>query len=143
LQVGVSAVSVGNARFNREHDLIWQDFDAVRKKADKEWQSLLSGIRINCGSPEERVNFYTALYHSSVVPNRINDCPLGNTEDTICGIGRTGKGNKRYSNIYPMGILPWAWHPDDDPFWILINVGQYRPVLLWDFTKYRRIAFWP
>ena len=109
LQVGVSAVSVGNARFNREHDLIGQDFDAVRKKADKEWQSLLSGIRIKGGSPEERVNFYTALYHSSVVPNRINDVN-GEYRRHDMGIGRTGKGKNRYSTLSLWDTFR-AWHP--------------------------------
>ena len=109
LQVGVSAVSVENARQNREHDLIGQDFDAVRKKADKAWQSQLSGIRIKGGSPEERVNFYTALYHSSVVPNRINDVN-GEYRRHDMGIGRTGKGKNRYSTLSLWDTFR-AWHP--------------------------------
>lgn len=109
LQVGVSAVSVENARQNREHDLIGQDFEAVCKKADKAWQSQLSGIRIKGGSPEERVNFYTALYHSSVVPNRINDVN-GEYRRHDMGIGRTGKGKNRYSTLSLWDTFR-AWHP--------------------------------
>ena len=49
LQVGVSAVSVGNARFNREHDLIGQDFDAVRKKLIKNGSHCFPGSGSKAG----------------------------------------------------------------------------------------------
>lgn len=109
LQVGVSAVSVDNARLNREHDLVGLDFSAIRRKAAKEWDSQLSCIRIKGGSPEERANFYTALYHSCVVPNRINDVN-GEYRKQDMGIGQTETGKSRYSTLSFWDTFR-AWHP--------------------------------
>lgn len=55
------------------------------------------------------MNFYTALYHSSVVPNRINDVN-GEYRRHDMGIGRTGKGKNRYSTLSLWDTFR-AWHP--------------------------------
>ncbi|WP_271008207.1 GH92 family glycosyl hydrolase [Paucibacter sp. B51] len=43
-------------------------FDAMRAKAEANWQRELSSVRIEGGSVDDRTVFYTALYHSLLQP---------------------------------------------------------------------------
>ena len=69
VKVGISAVSVEGARRNLDAEVPGWDFDAVRKAADAAWDRELSRIRVSGGTREQRVTFYTALYHVMLTPN--------------------------------------------------------------------------
>lgn len=69
VKVAISAVSVDGARRNMDAELSGWDFDAVRGQADAAWERELSKIRVGGGTREQRVVFYTALYHSMLAPN--------------------------------------------------------------------------
>ncbi len=69
VKVGISAVSVEGARRNLDAELPGWDFDAVRRAADVAWERELGRIRVEGGARDQRVVFYTALYHSMLTPN--------------------------------------------------------------------------
>lgn len=69
VKVGISAVSVEGARKNLDTELPGWDFDAVRKAADAAWERELSKLRVEGGTRDQRVTFYTALYHAMLAPN--------------------------------------------------------------------------
>ena len=69
VQVAISAVSVEGARKNLDSELPGWDFDAVRRAADAAWERELGKIRVEGGTRDQRVTFYTALYHSMLTPN--------------------------------------------------------------------------
>ncbi len=69
VKVGISAVSVDGARRNLDAELPGWDFDAVRRAADETWERELGRIRIDGGTHDQRVIFYTALYHAMLTPN--------------------------------------------------------------------------
>lgn len=69
VKVAISAVSVEGARRNMDAELPGWEFDAVRREADAAWERELSKIRVEGGSRDQRVVFYTALYHSMLAPN--------------------------------------------------------------------------
>jgi predicted alpha-1,2-mannosidase len=73
VKVGISAVSVEGARKNLEAEVPGWDFDAVRKEAESAWDKSLGRIEVLGGTPEQQRVFYTALYHSLLVPYIIND----------------------------------------------------------------------
>jgi putative alpha-1,2-mannosidase len=73
LKVGLSAVSIEGARKNLEAEVPHWDFDKVRKDARAAWNKELSKIEVSGGTDAEMTNFYTALYHTMVVPNIYND----------------------------------------------------------------------
>ncbi|MBQ2842096.1 MAG: GH92 family glycosyl hydrolase [Clostridia bacterium] len=72
MKIGVSFVSAENAllNLNAETDGIW--FDEVRKNAVNAWEERLSSIRIS-GDDETKIKFYTALYHSMIMPTDFTD----------------------------------------------------------------------
>lgn len=71
LKVALSTTAEGPA-VNMAADLPHWDFDRAVQHADSVWEHFLSRIDIE-GSREQKVNFYTALYHTLIQPNNIAD----------------------------------------------------------------------
>lgn len=71
-KVGISFVSLANARVNRDSLSSW-DLAAVEQAAKTSWNSLLTGIQIGGGTLDNQKTFYTALYHSLLHPNVFSD----------------------------------------------------------------------
>ncbi|MBR5384689.1 MAG: GH92 family glycosyl hydrolase [Bacteroidales bacterium] len=77
VKVGVSTVSEEAAKANLQAEIPDWDFDKVRADAKRVWDDALSMIQAKFGSEEEKQVFYTALYHSLIVPNLITDVDGG------------------------------------------------------------------
>jgi predicted alpha-1,2-mannosidase len=73
MKMGISYVSVENARANREAETGHAGFNEILSETQKKWEDKLSLIRIEGGSDEQRKIFYTALYHSFQMPTLFND----------------------------------------------------------------------
>ncbi len=73
VQVGVSFVSTENAWENLEAEQSGFNFDAVRKQAYEDWNKELSRVKVEGGTHDQRVVFYTGLYHTLIHPNILND----------------------------------------------------------------------
>lgn len=73
VQVGVSYVSIDNARQNLEFESTEFDFEAARANAHQQWESTLSKIKVEGGTDDQKTVFYSALYHMHIHPNIIND----------------------------------------------------------------------
>ena len=76
VQSGLSLVSVDGARNNMKTELEpfnW-DFDACVKDARDEWNNLLSKIKVEGGTEQNRCKFYTNLYRSFAGKQTWNDC---------------------------------------------------------------------
>ena len=70
LRVGISFSSGENARKHLAQTNR-QSFATVRRKAQNTWRGDLNKIRIDGGSPVQRTQFYTGLYHSVVMPTDV------------------------------------------------------------------------
>lgn len=64
MKVGISYVSIKQARLNIKQELPHWNFDQVAKEAFKAWNAYLSKIEIEGGTTEERKRFYTDLWHA-------------------------------------------------------------------------------
>jgi len=73
VQMGVSFVSIENARLNLETEQPKADFDAVHQAARKRWNDDLSRILVEGGTEDQKTVFYTALYHALIHPNILQD----------------------------------------------------------------------
>ena len=72
-KVGISYVSLDNAKLNLKTENPDWDFDSVQAKAEKEWNQLLGLIDVDGGSDDKIVQFYSHLYHSFAHPSVFND----------------------------------------------------------------------
>ncbi len=73
VKVGISAVSVAGAIKNLEAEIPDWDFDKATGNAYALWNKELSKIMVDGGTPEQMTTFYSALYHTMVVPNVFSD----------------------------------------------------------------------
>lgn len=73
LKLAISFVSVENAKLNLEAEAGNLDFDGVRNKAVESWENRLSSIKIQSSDEEILEVFYTALYHSLIMPTDFTD----------------------------------------------------------------------
>ena len=98
VQMGVSFVSIENARENLDAEQGGAfDFDSVRQAAEARWTEDLSKIKVSGGTQEQKAVFYTALYHTLMHPNILNDV---NGEYPLMESGGTGRvedGHNRYT----------------------------------------------
>ena len=108
-KVGISIVSIENARKNLEQEVKDFDFDEVHKNAVKNWNNALSGFTVKSSDKDDLVNFYTALYHSMVVPNTINDVN-GEYRRHSMKIDRVPSGRTEYSTFSIWDTFR-AWNP--------------------------------
>ncbi len=109
VKVGFSVVSEENARKNLSHDVEDFDFDTVHYQARNLWAEALSDIIVEGGSEDDLRNFYTAIYHSKVVPNIMNDVN-GQFRRHNMTIGTLPEGKKYYSTFSIWDTFR-AWNP--------------------------------
>lgn len=98
LQMGVSFVSTENARENLDTEQCGKfDFDKVCSAAKEKWERDLSKIRVFGGTQEQKTVFYTALYHTLIHPNVLNDVNGEYPLMESSGIGKVPAGHTRYT----------------------------------------------
>ncbi|WP_376796574.1 GH92 family glycosyl hydrolase [Thermogemmatispora sp.] len=73
VRVGLSFVSIDNARLNVESEDPAGDFDQVRQQAQETWNRWLGEIQVSGGTAAQLTTFYTALYHVLLQPNVFSD----------------------------------------------------------------------
>lgn len=73
VQMGVSFVSIENARENLEVEQKDNHFAQIHQQARNSWESDLSRILVEGGTQEQKTIFYTALYHLLIHPNILQD----------------------------------------------------------------------
>ncbi len=73
LRVGLSHVSIENARENLEKEGAGKSFEDVVREAQEAWKSKLSTIRIEGATSEQEIIFYSALYRCFQMPTLFTD----------------------------------------------------------------------
>ncbi|MFI3294738.1 MAG: GH92 family glycosyl hydrolase, partial [Rikenellaceae bacterium] len=79
IQVGISYVSVEGAKKNLEAQTAGKSFDQIHAQTRELWNNELSKVKVT-GSEDDKVIFYTALYHSMLAPYGMSDvdgCYIG------------------------------------------------------------------
>ena len=136
VQIGVSFVSVENARQNLDAEQQGFRFDAVQAAAEAAWAEQLGRIRVEGGTSDQKTIFYTALYHALLHPNVLNDVngeyPLMEFSAPGRGVGQVEPGHARYTvfslwdtyrNLHQLLTLLW---PDRQADMVRSMIDQYR-----------------
>ena len=108
-KVGISVVSEENARENLNSEIAGFDFDTVKKNAADAWRNVLKVVEVKGGTEEQRTNFYTAWYHSMVVPNTVSDVN-GEYRRHDMTTGQVAEGRRMYSTFSTWDTFR-GWHP--------------------------------
>lgn len=123
VKVGISATSIAGARKNLEKEVPGWDFETVKDNAHTAWNKELSKIVVEGGSDDQKAVFYTALYHTMVVPNIYMD-----VDGTFRG--RDFKNHRaegfNYYTVFSLWDTYRAYHP------LMTIIDQKRTL---DFIK--------
>ncbi len=95
-QVGISAVSMENARLNREQETSGRSFDALCASARQQWEAVLGGINARFSGSAATTIFYTALYHAMQQPSAFSDVN-GDYVRADYAIGHAREGHAFYT----------------------------------------------
>lgn len=73
VKIGSSFVSIEQARKNLDKEIPNYDFAQVRTNLKNEWNELLGKIEVEGNNSDDKIKFYTAMYHSFQQPRIYND----------------------------------------------------------------------
>lgn len=130
VQIGVSFVSIENARLNLNTETKDKNFDIIYAEAREKWNNDLSRILVEGGTDEQKTVFYTALYHTLIHPNVLND--VNGEYPAIEGNKTLRTDNTRYTvfslwdtyrNLHQLMTLVW---PDRQTDMVRSMIHMYK-----------------
>jgi predicted alpha-1,2-mannosidase len=136
IKIGISYVSIDNARENSESEIPGWDFNEVKEKAQMLWEEELSRIIVT-GKEKDKIKFYTALYHMLIHPNIISDI---NGEYPLMGRNGIGKYNDR--NRYSVFSL-WDTYRTLHPLLTLIYPERQSEIIKTMLDMYKENGYLP
>ena len=73
IKVAFSMVDMDGSRKNMDEESPGWDFDYIRNETYNFWNNELSVVQVQSGNKVDLTKFYTALYHSFLIPNIVSD----------------------------------------------------------------------
>ena len=73
VKIGTSFISIDQARDNLKREIGDWQFERVKAEGRRIWNEALNKIRIQTQSKADRINFYTAMYHSLLYPRTFSE----------------------------------------------------------------------
>lgn len=73
VRIGQSYTSIDNAKNNFENEAVNLSFDQAKDVALNRWNEMLGRIKVDGGEQNDRVKFYTGLYHALLGRGLVND----------------------------------------------------------------------
>lgn len=111
-------------------------FEALKKKTGEKWEKQLSKIKVK-GTPEQETIFYTALYHTMIVPNLVSD--VSGYYRGMDKQGHEGKGD--HYSVFSL----WDTYRAAHPLYTLIEQKRTQDFMKTFLRMYRqsgRLPVW-
>lgn len=124
-KIGLSYTSVENARLNLETEAENLTFDEAREQTQDKWREQLDRIRVQGGTQDSRVKFYTGLYHCLLgrgLASDVNGAYPRN--DGTVGQIALDKDGKPVHNHYNTDAI-WGGYWNLTPLWALAYPEYY------------------
>jgi predicted alpha-1,2-mannosidase len=123
LKLAISYVSVANARANLEAEAGAAGFDRVLETAVSEWENKLTRIRVAGGTDKQQTIFYTALYHSLLMPTVFSD---------VNGdyLGFDGRVHRASGFHFYTDMSLWDTFRTTHPLFTLIAAAEQRDMMV-------------
>jgi predicted alpha-1,2-mannosidase len=136
IKAGFSYTSIENARRNLESEAKDLSFDQAKSKAHNTWNDYLSRIHVEGRVPEDKVKFYTGLYHALLGRGLASDVN-GAYPKNNGGIGQIpiGSDGRPLHNHYNTDAI-WGGFWNLTQLWALAYPEYYS-----DFVKSQLLVF--
>lgn len=137
IKVGLSAVSINNAKENLKAEIPSWNFDAIAQQADDEWNKELGKIKIEDKNITNKTIFYTSLYHTMTAPSVFSDV----NGEYQGADGKVHKGN--FTNYTTFSL--WDTYRASHPLMTIIHPEKQRDIaqtLLHIFQQQGKLPVW-
>ena len=136
VKVGISSVSTDGARKNLEAEIPDWDFDRVKSEARESWNKVLKRIEVEGPTDDQKVIFYTALYHTLLLPYIFTDA---NREYK----GLDGKVHIAEEYTYYYRFSPWDTFRSQHPLLTLLEPAKERDMIRSLINMYKQSGWLP
>jgi predicted alpha-1,2-mannosidase len=127
-KVGISFVSTEQARMNVQQEAPGWNFDKVRMASEGAWNQALSKIELHGETRDQRIQLYTALYHTMLMPSdHTGENPLWKS------------GEPYYDDYYAI----WDTYRSSSPLLTLIAPERQRDLIRSLIDIYRHTGYMP
>jgi putative alpha-1,2-mannosidase len=136
LKLSASTVGYASAQRNIDQEIGPLSFDQLRKRTASEWQKKLAAVDVTDSSDTNKTVFYTALYHSLLIPWVIDD---------VDGRYMGADGNihqKTGANQYG-AFSPWDTFRSLHPLLTLLYPDKQQDVILSMLDIYKQTGHLP
>ncbi len=140
-RVGLSIVSEENARQNLLSTMDDFDFDTMHYATRAQWEDALSDIIVEGSTEDQKKNFYTAQYHTKIIPNIVSDL---NGQYRRHDMSIAQDENRNYYSTLSLWDTFRAWHPlititDTD----LVNDIINSMLEMYQYSDKKELPIWP
>ncbi|GAA4322536.1 hypothetical protein GCM10023149_22920 [Mucilaginibacter gynuensis] len=136
IKLSTSTIDHASAKHNIESEIGKQGFDAVRTRTVAEWAKKLSVVDVEDNNEQNKTVFYTALYHSLLIPWVIDDAD-GRYK------GGDGKICKRSGANQYGAFSPWDTFRSLHPLLTLLYPDKQQDVILSMLDIYKQTGYLP
>ena len=136
IQISASSADHQSAQQNIEAELAHHSFEEIREITAQSWEKELSLVSINDSSANNKTIFYTALYHSLLLPwiiSGVNGKYKGADEQI-----HTAKGKNEYG-----GFSPWDTFRSLHPLLSLLYPDKQKDMLSSMLDIYQQSGYLP
>ncbi len=99
VRMGVSFVSIENARENLEKEVAGLNFETCRQQAREAWNTTLKTIEVEGGTETQKTVFYTGFYHMMIHPGILQDV---NGQYPIMESEKTGHTDRNRYTVFSL-----------------------------------------
>lgn len=138
-KVGISPVSIDNARENLFSEAYEKDFDTIRSEAYDMWNNALGKIDITEGDTPSDVKtiFYTAMYHALIQPNTFCDVN-GEYMAADYTVDKVADGHTHYTTF-----SLWDTFRAAHPLYTIIEPERTADFLISMYSQYTHYGYLP
>lgn len=138
LKTALSGVSVENALKNLEKEAPHFDFDRYRADAKSLWSDELEKVEIKGGNLDEKICFYTALYHSFMAPTLFSD-----VDSSYFGVDKKVHIVNDFENYSTFSL--WDTYRAAHPLYTIMQPRRTKDMinsLLAHYEQFGRLPVW-
>ncbi|MGB8481479.1 MAG: GH92 family glycosyl hydrolase [Acidobacteriaceae bacterium] len=136
VRVGMSYISVDQARRNLEREISTWNFEQVKAQTRAVWEKALEQIEVTAGTEQQRTVFYTALYRSL---SRMTDI----TEDGRYYSGYDHKIHESYGHDFYVDDGIWDTYRSMHPLQLLLDASQQEDMVRSYLRMYEQSGWLP
>ena len=123
-KVGSSFTSIAAARENLSSEIPGFDFEKVKTDTEKKWREKLGQIDVTGGTGDDKVLFYSALYHTKMLPRIFNDA-----DGSYPAFAGKGMVNKAKGYNYYVDFTTWDTYRAVHPLMTILEPDRSADVL--------------